>query len=96
MTKELDAAGFVAIDGGGFVVWGIGATADDAIADSIRGARVAGVRGDELTVFAASLRAIPASAALLAEVEAHGGDVRFSVEHASSGRPIAMLLDEVG
>jgi hypothetical protein len=84
MSQTITAAGFIVADDS--AIWGVGATADEAWADMLSGMSDAHVRvlddGEEADDGEAatdtdSFQTLPATAALLAEVESKGGNIAW-------------------
>ena len=85
-NSTMTAAGYVVVDNE--AIWGLGETADAAWADMVDGMSRAGVsvvdefetddRGDYPDqTLASNFKIVPATAALLALVEAHGGAIAW-------------------
>jgi hypothetical protein len=84
MTTTITAAGFIVADDS--AIWGVGATADKAWADMLDGMTSAHIRvlddgeeadDGEAATDADSFHTLPATAALLAEVESKGGNIAW-------------------
>ena len=78
MTTIIKAAGWVAIDKHGIAIQAIGATEEDALATALRDAGpLFDAEGNDLPEAEAltQFRAMPATAELIADVEARGGAI---------------------